>query len=73
MLRHFAGKLVGWPVGLRRSILLSFFGTVLIVALGQQPASTVREIAPGVYFRQGDRDRRQPANTVGSSFAITWS
>ena len=63
MLRHLAGKLVGWPVGLRRSISLSFFGAALIVALGQQPASTVQEIAPGVYFRQGDRDRRQPANT----------
>jgi cyclase len=63
MLLHLAGRLVGWPVGLRRSILLSFFGAVLIVALGQQPANIVRQIAPGVYFRQGDRDRRQPANT----------
>jgi glyoxylase-like metal-dependent hydrolase (beta-lactamase superfamily II) len=37
----------------------------LFLALGQQdsPASRVRQLAPGIYFRQGDRDRRQPANT----------
>jgi glyoxylase-like metal-dependent hydrolase (beta-lactamase superfamily II) len=50
-------------IGFRRCILLSSFGAMLIVALGQQPGSSVRQIAPGVYVRQGDRDRRQPANT----------
>src|SRR3954453_14484963 len=63
MLRHLVGKVAGWPAGLRQGLLLSFFGAILIVAFGQQPASAVRQIAPGVYFRQGDRDRRQPANT----------
>jgi glyoxylase-like metal-dependent hydrolase (beta-lactamase superfamily II) len=63
MLRHLAGRLGVWPVALRRSILLSVFGAVLMVAWAQQPATTVRQLAPGVYFRQGDRDRRQPANT----------
>jgi glyoxylase-like metal-dependent hydrolase (beta-lactamase superfamily II) len=42
------------------------FGVLLFVALGQQaerPAGRVRQLAPGVFSRQGDRDRRQPANT----------
>src|SRR3954447_24730206 len=47
----------------RRSIFASLFGALLIVALAQQPPGPVRQIAPGVYSRQGDRDRRQPANT----------
>ena len=37
-----------------------------MIAFGQQsesPSSRVRQLAPGVYVRQGDRDRRQPANT----------
>ena len=63
MLQRLAGKIGVSPVVMRRCFLLSFFGWMLLVALGQQPASTVRQIAPGVYFRQGDRDRRQPANT----------
>ena len=63
MLRHIAGKFVVFPIGLRRSLLLVLFGVALVISLAQQPASAVREIAPGVYFRQGDRDRRQPANT----------
>src|SRR5215813_10053041 len=63
MLRYFSRRVAGWPAGLRRGILLGLFGAMLIVAFGQQPSSIVRQIAPGVYFRQGDRDRRQPANT----------
>jgi len=42
------------------------FGALLFVALAQQaenPAGRVRQLAPGVFSRQGDRDRRQPANT----------
>jgi glyoxylase-like metal-dependent hydrolase (beta-lactamase superfamily II) len=49
---------------LRRSLLAAVFGGLLAAALAQQSEKgKVRQIAPGVYFRQGDRDRRQPANT----------
>ena len=51
---------------MRRSAIVGVFGALLFVALGQQaerPAASVRQIAPGVFSRQGDRDRRQPANT----------
>ena len=46
--------------------MVGVFGALLFVALGQQaesPTARVRQIAPGVFSRQGDRDRRQPANT----------
>lgn len=33
-----------------------------ILALSQTPAATVKEIAPGVWVRMGDRARNQPAN-----------
>jgi glyoxylase-like metal-dependent hydrolase (beta-lactamase superfamily II) len=45
---------------------VGIFGALLFVALAQQgesPAGKVRQLAPGVFSRQGDRDRRQPANT----------
>lgn len=51
---------------MRRSVLVGLFGALLFVALGQQSdrvTGRVRQLAPGVFFRQGDRDRRQPANT----------
>ena len=50
---------------LLRSIVAAVFGVLLLVAVGQQIAGPrqVMQLAPGVYFRQGDRDRRQPANT----------
>ncbi len=38
----------------------AFFAGLL--ALSQTPSSTVREIAPGVWVRLGDRTRNQPAN-----------
>jgi len=63
MPRHLARKLFALPVNIRRSILLIPFVAMFFVALGQPPAATVRQLAPGVYSRQGDRDRRQPANT----------
>jgi len=47
-------------------LLAGLFGLLLLVAFGQQPdlpANRVRQLAPGVFSRQGDRDRRQPANT----------
>ena len=51
---------------MRRSVIVGVFAALLFVALGQQvedPVARVRQLAPGVFFRQGDRDRRQPANT----------
>ena len=51
---------------MRRSVIVGVFGALLFVALGQQvesPAGRVHQLAPGVFSRQGDRDRRQPANT----------
>src|SRR5216110_732240 len=49
-----------------RSVIVGVFGVLLFVALGQQAesqAGRVRQLAPGVFSRQGDRDRLQPANT----------
>ena len=51
---------------MRRILLLSVSVALLFVALAQQserPSARVRQLAPGVYTRDGDRDRRQPANT----------
>jgi cyclase len=51
---------------MKRMFIAASFGALLFVALGQQaesPSGKVRELAPGVYSRQGDRDRKQPANT----------
>jgi len=50
---------------MRRSLIVAVFSALLFAAMGQQveTAGRVRQIAPGVFFRQGDRDRRQPANT----------
>ena len=51
---------------MRRIVIVGVFAALLFVALGQQaenPAGRVRQLAPGVFSRQGDRDRRQPANT----------
>jgi glyoxylase-like metal-dependent hydrolase (beta-lactamase superfamily II) len=49
---------------LRRGLMAAGCSALLFAALGQQSENgKVRQIAPGVYFRQGDRDRRQPANT----------
>jgi cyclase len=56
---------------MRRSVITGLFGLLLIAAWGQQPGSPngqVRQLAPGVFSRQGDRDRRQPANTSWVSF-----
>jgi cyclase len=50
----------------RRIFIAGLFGLLLLAALGQQvesPANRVRQLASGVFVRQGDRDRRQPANT----------
>ncbi len=50
---------------MRRFTVLALFAVLLFAALerfGAGQSSTVRELAPGVFSRQGDRDRRQPAN-----------
>src|ERR1700741_4143106 len=50
----------------RRIFIAGLFGLLLLAALGQQvesPANRVRQLASGVFVRQGDRDRRQPPNT----------
>ncbi|HUS07611.1 MAG TPA: MBL fold metallo-hydrolase [Bryobacteraceae bacterium] len=46
---------------LRRLAAVLLFSVLLFVAARGQ-ADRVRELAPGVYFWQGDRDKRQPAN-----------
>ena len=52
----------GWIL---RGTAAAAFAALLLIAWAQQAqtAISVRQLAPGVYFRQGDRDRRQPANT----------
>ena len=58
---------------MRRSVIVGVFATLLFVALGQQAEgpAVVRQLAPGVFVRQGDRDRRQPANTSWVVFRTT--
>jgi glyoxylase-like metal-dependent hydrolase (beta-lactamase superfamily II) len=46
-----------------RRLALVFPFAFLIVWSVAQTTSAVRELAPGVWVRIGDRDRRQPANT----------
>ena len=54
---------------MRRLVLAAIFGSLLYFALGQQSAGvSVRQLAPGVFVRIGDRDRRQPANTSWVEF-----
>lgn len=43
-------------------ILLALAFAVLLAAVSQTPAGGVKEIAPGVWVRMGDRNRNQPAN-----------
>jgi len=45
---------------MKRLIAASIFG--LLVWAAAESKSVVRELAPGVYVRMGDRDRREPAN-----------
>ncbi len=50
---------------MRRCTVLALFAALLFAALqrfGIGQSSAVRQLAPGVFFRQGDRDLRQPAN-----------
>jgi cyclase len=50
----------------RAALPLACILLLLLVAAGrafQQPSERVGQIAPGIYWRLGDRDTRQPANT----------
>jgi cyclase len=50
---------------MRRLLAAGLFGLLLFVAFAREAESqggAVRQLAPGVFFRQGDRDRRQQAN-----------
>ena len=55
-----------------RRLFLPAGCVLLLVAAYQHTArtqvGTVRELAPGVFTREGDRDRRQPANTSWVEF-----
>ncbi|MBI3683845.1 MAG: MBL fold metallo-hydrolase [Acidobacteria bacterium] len=52
---------------MRRSIAVVIFTCLLFAAASSQP-SRVRELSPGVWFWQGDRDAREPANCGWVSF-----
>lgn len=56
---------------MRRFVLYAFLGFLLLVAY-ERTADTqggpVRQLAPGVYSRQGDKDARLPANTSWIEF-----
>lgn len=45
---------------LRLATVVAFFALLFVAARGE--VDRVRELAPGVYFWQGDHDSRQPAN-----------
>jgi cyclase len=46
---------------MKRYLLAAVFAA-LLAAIPQAPSSAVKEIAPGVWVRMGDRSRNQPAN-----------
>ena len=57
---------------MRRIVIGCFFGALLFFALEQQaenPVGRVPQLAPSVFSRQGDRDRRSPhpRNPAGDS------
>lgn len=45
-----------------RRLTISIGFTLLLIVAGLSQQSRVRELAPGVWFWQGDRDAREPAN-----------
>ncbi len=47
---------------MKRAILAVLFAALLLAAAADSK-SAVRELAPGVFVRMGDRDRNQPANS----------
>ena len=48
--------------------LISLLLLAAVYASGRTQDGSVRQLAPGVFSRQGDRDRRQPANTSWVEF-----
>ena len=51
---------------MRRIFVAAAFAALLVAAFErgvESQGGPVRQLAPGVFSRQGDRDRRQPANT----------
>ncbi len=57
-----------YTAGMRiRMIAFTLVGLVVVPTLAWQ-ASSVKEIAPGVFMRQGDRGHREPANSVWIQF-----
>ncbi|MFN7921775.1 MAG: MBL fold metallo-hydrolase [Bryobacteraceae bacterium] len=46
---------------MKRLVAAAIFG-ILLYAVPQSSSNTVRELAPGVWVRMGDRGRNQPAN-----------
>ena len=56
---------------MRRAVLLVTLALLLVLAYERSTtgqAGTVRQLAPGVFSRQGDKDSRQPANTSWIEF-----
>ena len=56
---------------MRRLLLYAFLGALLLVAYektADMQGGPVRQLAPGVYSRQGDKDARLPANTSWIEF-----
>jgi len=46
-----------------KPFLIAAAYAIALIAIAQPPASSVKELAPGVWVRMGDRNRNQPANT----------
>ena len=46
-----------------KPFLIAAAYAIALIAIAQPPASSVKELAPGVWVRMGDRSRNQPANT----------
>src|SRR5881628_1147890 len=61
-----------WPIGpMRRAAVLVVFLVLLVAAhehAVESQGGPVRQLAPGVFSRQGDKDVRQPANTSWVEF-----
>lgn len=56
---------------MRRILVLAFLGSLLVVAwkrTADMQGGPVRQLAPGVWSRQGDKDARLPANTSWIEF-----
>lgn len=61
-----AGRSTLGPMRIRYIATIVFSMLMLATSLAQD--SSVRVLAPGIYFWEGDRDRRQPANCIWVQF-----